>query len=262
MNTWEPALFIGGSGMAALVVPTLVAHLADERTLGGVAVWLKPLKFEASIAFFLLTLSAFYPLAGTAFRRTLKGRIVVWGALIAAYFELFYIALQAGRGMASHYNTSTPVAAACYAAMGVGAVLMVVCPRLLAAGIMRHQRPQPTARLEPWVLAVVLGLNLTFFLGGMTGIYMSAQPGHFGPALSGGEGIPGLGWSRLVGDFRVAHFFGLHALQIIPLFGLLAARLLPWSTARTFILSFSAIYAAWIVWAFTQAVLGRPFIGL
>lgn len=262
LKAWEPALFIGGLGMAALLVPTLVAHLTDGRTLDGVPVWIKLLKFEASLVIFLLTLSAFYPLAGAGFRLTRKGRFVVWGALIPGYLEVFYIALQAGLGKASHYNNSSPVYAALYTAMGVGAVLIVLCARFLATGILRHQRSKESPPLEPFVLAVVLGLNLTFWLGGLAGIYMGAQPGHFGPAVSGGEGIPGLGWSRLVGDFRVAHFLGLHAIQVLPAIGFLAARLLPHTSARRCILGLSAGYALWVISTFIQAAVGRPFIGL
>ncbi len=247
--------------MAALLVPTLVAHLTDGRTLHGVPIWIKPLKFEGSLAVFLLTLSIFYPLAGTEFRQTKKGRFVVWGALIPSYLELMYIALQAGRGAASHYNTSSPLSAALYAAMGVGAVLLVLCPRFLAVGIVRHHRAMKSPLLEPHVLAVVIGLNLTFLLGGLAGIYMSTLPSHFGNAVSSGEGIPGLGWSRCVGDFRVPHFFGLHAVQILSAIGYLVARLLPSTSARRAIFGLSVGYAFWVVSTFVQAAMGRPFIG-
>lgn len=248
--------------MAALFVPTLVAHLTDGRTLDGVPVWIKPLKFEASLGVFLLTLSAFYPLAGSRFRMTRKGRFVVWAALIPGYLEVFYIGLQAARGEASHYNNSSTVYAALYAAMGVGAVLIVFCARFLARGILRHQRGKGSSPLQPFVLSVVLGLNLTVLLGGLAGIYMATLQGHFGPAVSGGEAIPGLGWSRVVGDFRVAHFLGLHALQILPAIGFVASCLLPRTSARRCILGFSVGYTLWVIFTFFQAVRGRPFIGL
>jgi hypothetical protein len=34
----------------------------------------------------------------------------------------------------------------------------------------------------------------------------------------------GLGWSTRHGDLRIPHFFGLHGVQIIPLFGWLVSR--------------------------------------
>lgn len=262
MQTWEPSLLAGGLGMAALLLPTLVAHGMDDRLLEGVPVWLKPLKFEASLAIFFLTLSAFFPMAGPHFRQTRRGRLIIWGGLLAGVLEVLYIAFQAGRGEASHYNRSTPLYGALYAAMGVGALLLVSCAQGLASGIRSHQRSLNPAPLEPFVLSVVLGLSLSCFLGGLAGVVLSAQPGHFGHAVSGGATLPGLGWSRVVGDLRAAHFLGMHALQILPAAGWVASRVLEKSAARRWILLLGVLYAAWVLFAFVQALLGRPFVGL
>jgi hypothetical protein len=248
--------------MAALLLPTLVAHGVDDRLLEGVPVWLKPLKFEASLAAFYLTLSAFYPMAGPAFRRTRKGRFVVGVGLVAGTLELLYIALQAGRGIASHYNMSTPLYGTLYGVMGVGALLLVICPQLLALGILQNHRAHPRTPLEPWVLSVVIGLSLSCVLGGLAGVVLSAQSGHFGNATSGGATIAGLGWSRVVGDFRVAHFLGLHALQIIPIVGFVVSKWMGAPGARRMIWIGSGLYAVWVLVAFVQAVWGRPFWAL
>ena len=71
-------------------------------------------------------------------------------------------------------------------------------------------------------------------------------------------GLPLFYWSRQGGDLRVAHFFGLHAMQALPLFALAVRGL---ARARTTVVAFALLYSAMTVYVFVQAVLGRPFLG-
>jgi hypothetical protein len=108
---------------------------------------------------------------------------------------------------------------------------------------------------------VALGLGLTFVLTVPVAGYMSSAPGHFvGTPADWDAGLPLMGWSRSVGDLRVAHFRATHALHGIPLAGLIAVLTLPEATARRVVLLASGLYAALVVATFVQALAGRAFL--
>lgn len=239
----------------AMIIPIAFAATIDDRTLGEVNVWIKPLKFLISNGLFLATLGFFMPMTSDAFRRSSPGRFVVWGSIATTLFELVYIIWRASREEASHFNLSTPIASAMYALMGIGAIALSATGPVLAWGIARSdaQHFHPNYRL-----AVMLGLILTFALGTTSGGVMSAGPGHFVGGVTAGDSIlPWVGWSRKVGDLRVPHFMALHAQQILAIVGFLVAGLY---AGRAIVIGFACCYSIIVVCLFLQALAGHPVL--
>ncbi|WP_186417080.1 ABA4-like family protein [Bosea sp. CS1GBMeth4] len=258
---FEPRLTAAACAMAALAVPTALAWLIDVRQFHGVDTWIKPLKFEISVAVYLLTLAVVLPLAGERFRASWAGRYIVWPVIVPIILEVLYIAWRASRLEASHYNRDDWLGIALYAVMGIGAVIFTVAPGLLAYGLARRDAA-PMPEIVRWSL--VVGLALTCVFGLASGAILSSSPsGHYvGAVPQAHPTIPFLGWSLTVGDLRVAHFLGLHALQIIPAVGL-ALRL---ATRRSrlgllALATVSAAYAAVTATALVAALQGRPLLG-
>ena len=247
-------LAVFGLTLLLLTPLALGAQLVDPRTLAGVNVWVKPAKFLLSTAVFVLTLAWFFGYVREE-RRARRGlTILVATVLCCAIFENVYIALQAARGLESHFNRSTPFHAVMYALMGLFAMLLVATCLPLAREIARHPAPglPPERRV-----AAVTGLVLTFALGGLLGGYLGSGPGHSVGAV--GAQLPLLGWNRAGGDLRVAHFFGLHAAQALPLLAWVAGA----ARARirvAVVVAGAAFYAVFTLAVFFEAVAGRPLL--
>jgi len=248
----EPRLVAFALLMLALMLPAAVGLGLDERTLRGVNVWVKPMKFMASVAVLALTTAWFAPMLPDAVRRSRGFSWLVWTLILTGGFEVVYITLQAGLGQASHYNVGDAFHATMYTLMGSAAMVLTATQPWLAWLIWRHG----DRSLAPaYRLAVLLGLGLTFALGASVGMMLGGGP----PAS--GAGLPVVGWSRSTGDLRVAHFIGIHAGQILPLAGFALARWTPRLALPGVWLASTAWTALW-AWTLLQALAGRPLIAL
>jgi hypothetical protein len=256
------ALFTGAAMMLALAVPTLAALLMDPRTLHDASVWAKPLKFELSLAIHMVTLGFLVTLIKPEARAGWGVRSLAAFTVFFSLFELLYMALQAARGRASHFNNDTASEAIMYTLMGVGALGLVVCAFLLGAVIARRGRADLGKGLKFGAASgLILGSVLTLLVAGLmsTGVLVD-EAGHWvGGVRSDANALPLFGWVRSGGDLRVPHFFATHLMQELPLLGLVADRLAP--GGAVLIVGLGAVAGAAIVAAtFAQALAGLPLI--
>ena len=247
-----------GIAMALSLLATLAAMQIDDRLFLGESIWLKPVKFQIALTIYLLTLAFYARWLPPATRQARLFRAycgIVAAAIIA---EVLWIGGAAALGTASHFNDSSPVWAALYSFMGGAAVILTSAAPVFGIAIWRNRA---SGLPGPLHLAVALGLVLTFVLTVPVAFHMSAATGHFvGTPADWDTGLPLMGWSRSVGDLRVAHFLATHALHGIPLAGLIAVLILPVQAARRAVLLASAGYAALVAATFVQALAGQPFL--
>ena len=87
----EP-LYAGAAAILAIsMLPTLVAHALDDRLVGGVAAWAKPLKFEASLAIYLCTLAWFAGWLPAGFVERRPHRLMSRAVAVAVALEMAWI---------------------------------------------------------------------------------------------------------------------------------------------------------------------------
>lgn len=253
----EPVFTGAALFLAAMTVPTLAAMALDNRTIEGVGVWMKPLKFEIALSIYLATLAWFagWLPAGTTARRWYRAFAAIVVTAIA--LEMLWIGGAAANGVASHFNVSSPLMAAAYSLAGILAVTLTTATLVYAVLIARD----PASPLDPaFRRSVVLGLGLTFVLTVAFAGAMSAMGSHaVGNPPAGAGSVPLMGWSRGAGDLRVAHFFATHAMHVLPAVGWIAAMLMPKALRMTSVWLAAAAYTGFVAWTFAEALSGRAF---
>ncbi len=246
-NQLNPVLFNTGLFHVALFAIFTVASFADQRQLLGISLWIKPIKFALSIAIYCFTFSwmiTYLPYPAVQ-------RNFAWFTVGALLFEMVAIASQAAVGRQSHFNVSTPYNSVVFSLMGVVIVMQTLFA--LYVGVLFFS-VKPGALTPAMLWAIRLGI-ITACVFAFQGGYMGSRLSHTVGAVDGGAGLPVLNWSRQAGDLRIAHFVGLHALQVIPLFVVVFAI-----TSATPVVWFSAGYFLLTSALFYQALLGRPLL--
>jgi hypothetical protein len=262
----DPRLTAVGIAMLALLAATGVALLVDPREVMGAPAWMKPAKFAASIAIYTLTLAWVFTYL-PEWKRT--RRIVSWVTAVTLMLEIVIIDVQAWRGTTSHFNVGTVLDGVLFTIMGLAIAIQTLTATAVAVALWRQRFSD---RALGWALR--LGMTMTL-VGAMTGGLMTqptreqrdnARAGHRMTvagahtvgAADGGPGLPGTGWSREHGDLRVAHFLGLHALQMLSLVALLLARR-GWQDIRRLrmVWAISASYVSLFALLLWQALRGQ-----
>ena len=214
---------------------SIVGLIADPTVVTGAPAWLKPAKFAISTGIYSFTLAWLLTYV------SVWPRLMRWMARIVAFvtvFEIVIIDIQAARGIPSHFNNTTPLNAVLFGVMGIAIGLLLLCSAVIAAALFRQVF---TDRAWGWALRI--GMSITVVgasLGGMMLRPTQAQVenahsrhqmptvgAHTVGATDGDPGLPLTAWSTRHGDLRVPHFFGMHAVQVIPFLAWLLARVRP-----------------------------------
>ena len=233
-------------GLANLVTAIILITLSFTKpvTFAGTNAWHKPLKFALSTLIFSWSMGWYTGYLGTG-----QGIVAFnWIIVITLGFEVGYIALQAGKGMASHYNVSSPLYSFLFTLMAFAASLATIATAYIGILFFTGAFPDLPGY---YVWAICIGIVL-FVIFSFEGFLMGAAGAHTIGGADGSPGLPFLNWSRKFGDARVAHFIGMHALQVLPLLAFFLFK----DTKLT--IGVGILYAALAVFVLIQALQGRP----
>ncbi len=162
--------------------------------------------------------------------------------------EIVYIAIQAGKGQLSHFNLSTPLYSFLYVLMAIAATAVTVYSAYICWLFFSQDFPELP---DYYVWSIRLGL-LLFVIFSFEGFLMGSRLNHSVGAVNDNSNWFIIGWSKSFGDLRVAHFIGMHALQLIPLLSFYLLK----NTKAT--ISISLVYGLLALVTLVQALQGKP----
>lgn len=267
---WHPALMTVAGVMVLCTALSVVGLLVDPRTVLGAPLWAKPLKFSVSILLYAVTWA--WLIAHLPRWRRLAHRL---GTVIAVTLlvEQALILWAAATGTTSHFNVSSPLHVVVWGVMAVSITVLYLCTFVTSAALFFLRLPTPALTVAVRLGAVIAlgGIGVAFLMTGPTPTQLTSPDGIVGAhavgVADGGPGVPVLGWSTTGGDYRVAHFVGMHALQLIPLVALaltVLARRVPRLRSDTtqvrIVVIVALAYACGTVLLTLQAVAGQSVV--
>ncbi len=231
-----------------VIVCAIMTQLDSENNVLGINAWIKPLKFYFSIGLVSWTLS--WLLVYVQKQKAVKIFSVV--TVSTMLIEMIIITWQAANGRLSHFNVSSPLYGMLFSIMGIAIAIFTLWALYIDILFFR-QKEFPLWMSDGYKWGIRWGL-LFFAIFAFEGGLMAAMLHHTVGAPDGGEGLPLLNWSKFYGDLRIAHFFGMHALQLLPFVGFYFAK------TKVQINLLSAIYFLFVTLLFWQALMGYPLI--
>ena len=237
-------LFWFGLFNLAIAIVCLILMPFEETQILGVNRWLKPFKFYSSVGIMILTMGwLLYYLNNPK-----KIKIFSWLMVVTMFFENGLIIAQAIRNTTSHFNTTSALNGIVFSLMGILIAIFTITVIFVCVSFFRQKQFSIPAA---YVWGIRLGL-LFFIIFSLEGGLMVGLLKHTVGGPDGGAGLPIVNWSTQYGDLRIAHFIGIHSLQVLPLFGNYMAK------TKTQTIFFSVVYFLLASALFLQAMKGIP----
>src|SRR6516164_6488792 len=235
-----------------LMLVLLVLLPFDTVQVGGRYRLIKPLNFTMSMAMYLATVVILldYLRASMWWKK-----VIGWGVSICLLTAITCITMQAARGTTSHFNNSTPFRLRRLLGDGhSGPSQWRLCP--CPANLCSTGQVRCLAVISTRDRIRAFPFPCRFRHRGV----MVAQGQSVVGVAPGGPGLPVVNWSTTRGDFRVAHFLGIHALQILPIAGWLIGQMegLPRRARAPAVVAVSAGYVLLMGIVLLQAMNGVP----
>ncbi|MEE9373085.1 MAG: hypothetical protein V3V00_08540 [Saprospiraceae bacterium] len=244
------------SGLFTLIVGVLLLFpmAIDDRLIMGINPWIKPIKFCLSITIFVWTVAwllEYFP------KTLLWRKIISKTVFVTMLIEILIIIIQAGRGTTSHYNFTTQLNGALFGIMGI----MIALVTLAIMGLFFLFIFKKVNLDRVYLNAIRIGIAI-FLLASYVGSIMISNEAHTVGVKDGGPGLPFVNWSTIGGDLRIAHFLGLHAIQIFPLFAywMIKKTGIKMKERMVALLIFTILFLSVLAFIFFQAQEGKPLL--
>jgi hypothetical protein len=248
LRSRNPLLYyFGWINILGALICLLLTQTTSIEVL-GINAFIKPMKFFLSIGILGFTMSWYM-----VYLKNQKAvKIYSWIMIITMIVEMSIIVWQAANGRLSHFNVSSPFHGMLFMLMGIAITIFTLWT--LYIGILFFlQKGFPFALPEGYIWGIRLGI-LWFVIFAFEGGHMVAQLAHTIGAPDGGEGLPLLNWSREYGDLRVAHFFGMHSLQLLPIAGYYITK------SKSQMATLAITWFLFVMLLYWQALMSSPLV--
>jgi hypothetical protein len=242
----NPLLFWFGLFNLFVAVACLILMQTDTMMILGVNRWLKPFKFYSSVGIMILTMGWLMHYLNN--KKQVRRFSILF--VLTMLFENGLILMQAIRGTTSHFNISSAFNIIVFDMMGILiAIFTIVCIILC---VLFFRQKEFTISV-PYVWGIRLGI-LFFIFFSLEGGAMLSILRHTVGAPDGGPGLPVTNWSSGHGDLRIAHFLGIHSLQILPLIGYYISK------SKKQLLLYASVYFVIVIALLAQALADMPLV--
>jgi hypothetical protein len=244
LKSRNEVLFYFGLMCLVLSIFFLVMTRISSVQLYHVNAWYKPFKFAFS-TFLYAWAMAWY----CYYLPSFQTGIFNWTVVVLLGFEILYITIQSGQGKPSHFNDSSAFHSFMFSMMALAATGVTLYTAYV--GLLFFVQDLPELPVH-YIWGIRLGI-LIFVVFAFEGFLMGAKMSHTVGMVNDNSEIFIVGWSRKVGDLRISHFIGMHALQVLPL---LSFYLMKNSKAVIFV---AILYGLLATFTLIQALRGRAF---